>query len=215
MSEKTFKGKVKAKVIELRFATSGKLASLSKKRGDIVKKGELIASLDKSSLQLELDRQLGDYEKKRSEFEIFNLQKGEPTDELTKYLKTGKQAELNVSVKDVEIVKAKLDQVNLFSPIGGIIIDDSDLVPGIYITPASSPIKVLDTSSYSFEIEIEQSDLPMFLNPRPMTIKILGLERTYTGNSRPIISSVSSKLLVEIELQDETGLILGLEGEAY
>ena len=214
MAEKVFKGKVKAKVIELRFATSGKLASYSKKRGDVVKKGELIASLDKALPQLELDRQLGDYEKKRSEFEIFNLQKGEPTDDLTKYLKVGQQAELNVSVKDVELAKAKLDQINLFSPIEGIIIEDSDLVPGIYITPASSPIKILDISSYSFEIEIEQNDLPMFLNPRPMTIKIPGLEKTYTGNSKPIIPSVNSKLFVEIELQDKTGLVLGLEGEA-
>jgi len=215
MAEKTFKGKVKARVVELRFATSGKLASISKKRGDMVKKGELVASLDKTLFQIELDRQLDDYEKKRSEFEIFNLQKGEPTDDLTKYLKTGKQAELNISVKDVEIAKVKLDQVNLFSPIEGIVIDDSDLVPGIYITPASSPIKILDTSSYSFEIEIEQNDLQMFLNPRPMTIKIPGLEKTYTGNSKPIIPSLNSKLLVEIELQDKTGLILGLEGEAY
>ena len=215
MAEKVFKGKVKARVIELRFATSGKLAGIFKERGDIVKKGDLVGSLDKTLFQLELDRQLGDYEKKRSEFEIFNLQKKEITDDLTKYLKTGEQAELNISVKEVELAKTKLDQINLFSPIDGIIIDDSDLVPGVYITPASSPIKILDNSSYSFEIEIEQNDLPMFLNPRPMTIKIPGLEKTYTGNSKLIIPSLNSKLLVEIELQDNTGLILGLEGEAY
>lgn len=215
MAEKVFKGKVKAKIIELRFATSGKLANLSKKRGDSVKKGELIASLDKKLLQAELDRQLGDYEKVRAEFEIFNLKEGEPQDDLAKYLKVAKQAELNISVKDVEIAKMKMDQLDLFSPVEGTIVDDSSLVPGIYLTPSSNPIKILETASYYFEIEINQEDLGLFLNPRPMTVKISGTGKSYTGNSKPIIPSLDSKLRVEVELQYDTGLILGLEGEAY
>lgn len=214
MAEKVFKGKVKAKIIELRFATSGKLANLFKKRGETVKKGELLASLDKKMAQIELDRQLGDYEKTRAEFEIFNLQKGEPQDDLTKYLKTSQQAKLNVSVKEVELAKAKIDQLDLFSPVEGIVIDDSNLVPGIYLTPASNPIRILETSSYFFEIEIEQEDLALFSNPRPMTIKILGMEKTYTGKTKPIIPSADSKLRIEIGFEDVSGLLLGLEGEA-
>lgn len=215
MTEKVYKGKVKAKIIELRFAASGKLANLFKKRGDTVKKVELVASLDKKLLQAELDRQLGDYEKVRAEFEIFNLKKGEPQDDLAKYLKTAKQAELNISVKEVEIAKARMDQLDLFSPVEGMIIDDSSLVPGIYLTPSSNPIKILETASYYFEIEINQEDLGLFLNPRPMTVKISGTGKSYTGNSKPIIPSLDSKLRVEVELQYDTGLILGLEGEAY
>jgi len=215
MGEKVFKGKVKAKIVELRFATSGKLANLFKKRGDFVKKGELIASLDKKLLQIELDRQLGDYEKKRAEFEIFNLQKGEPQDDVTKYLKTIKQAELNVSVKEVELAKARLDQADLFSPVEGIIIDDSSLVAGIYITPASSPIKVLEVSSYYFEIAIDQTSLEKFLTPRAMKIKVAGLDKVFSGNSKQIVSSPDLKLRVEIEVKEVEGLIMGLEGEAY
>jgi hypothetical protein len=41
-----------------------------------------------------LDKQLLDYEKIRADFEIFNLQKGGAADDLTKYLKTEKQAQL-------------------------------------------------------------------------------------------------------------------------
>ncbi len=214
MAEKIYKGKVKARIIELRFATSGKLVNLLKKRGDLVKKGEIVAGLDKKLLQAELDKQLGDYEKVRAEFEIFNLQKGEPKDDITKYLKTEKQAELNISVKEVELAKARLDQADLFSPIEGIIIDDSNLTPGIYITPSSNPICVLETASFYFGIEIEQSELGKFITPRLMEIRIPGLERTYSGNPKPIISSPDGKLKVEIELKDSSGLILGLEGEA-
>ncbi len=70
METKTYAGKVNARIIELRFALSGKLTFLAKKRGDSVKKGDLIGSLDKKLLQTELDRELKNYEKVRADFEI-------------------------------------------------------------------------------------------------------------------------------------------------
>lgn len=216
MAENIFKGKVKAKIIEVRFAMSGKLVVLLKKRGDAIKKGELIGSLDKKILQTRLDKELADFEKVRAEFEIFNLQKGEPKDDITKYLKVQKQAELNASVKTVEVVKAELDMADLFSPIEGVIVDDSNLVPGIYLTPAMASFKILDKNSFYFEIEINQPDIPLFLSPRPATVKIPGIEKVIAGQTKPILLSsleVRSPFLVEIELQDRTGLIVGLEGE--
>ena len=119
MTSNEYTGKINGKIIELRFALAGKLSGLYKKRGDIVKKGELVAGLDKKQLQTELDKQLGDFEKVRAEFEIFNLQKGEPDNDIEKYLKAEKQAQLNISVKEVELAKAKLDQTDLFSPVEG------------------------------------------------------------------------------------------------
>lgn len=213
MAENIFKGKVRAKIIDLRFAVSGKLAVLTKKRGDSVKKGELVASLDKKILQTELDRQLNDYEKKRSEFEIYNLKEGEPQNDIDKYFKAIKQAELNVSVKEVELAKAKLDQADLFSPVEGIILDDSDLVPGIYLTPSSNPIKVLDKSSYYFEAEISQEDALNFLETKQCNINIFGIGKTFLGNSKPIISSIDGRFKVEIPIAEFPGLLLGLEGE--
>jgi len=87
MPGESFKGVIKTKIIEARFAQFGKVALVTKKRGDSVKKGDLLASLDKKILQAELDRQLSDFEKVRAEFEIFNLEKGTPADDITKYLK--------------------------------------------------------------------------------------------------------------------------------
>lgn len=214
MAEKIFKGAVKARIVEVRFAMAGKVVNVLKRRGDLVKKGELIAGLDKKILQMELDQQLADYEKKRADFEIFNLQKGEPQDDLTKYLKVGKQAELNSSVKEVELAKAKLDQTDLFSPIEGMVIDDGNCVAGMYITPASNPIKILNTTAYFFEIEIGQADIPLFLNPRQLTVKIPVLEKEILGNSGPIIPDENGKkFTVEISLQDTSNLLFGLEGE--
>lgn len=213
MAEKIFAGEIKARIIEVRFALSGKVERIAKKRGDNVKKGELIACLDRKILQAELDKQLADYEKVRAEFEIFNLQKGEPQDDLTKYLKVQKQAQLNVSVKEVELAKARLDQADLFSPVEGIVIDDSQLVAGIYITPSSNPVKILEPASYFFAIEIKQEDLPLFIDSRPSEVRFPETSRVIIGTTRPIVPSEKG-FWVEIELQEKTGLILGLKGEA-
>jgi len=208
-----YKGEIKARIIELRFAASGKLAVIQKKRGDMVKKGDLVASLDKKMLQAELDKELGDFEKVRAEFEIFNLQKGEPKDEISKYLKSGKQAELNISVKEVELAKAKLDQAELFSPVDGVVVDDSNLVTGLYITPASNPIKIVDNASYFFEFEIDQKDISFFEISQKAEVKIEGTDKVYIGNTVPIFSSKDGKFKVEIKLDDFSGLLFGLLGQ--
>ena len=214
MSGQTYAGKIKGKVIELRFSSSGKVISVLKQRGDAVTKGCLLAVQDKKQLQAELDKQLADYEKVRAEFEIFNLQKGEPKDDIEKYLKTEKQAELNISVKEVELAKAKLDQADLFCPVNGLVIDDSNLVPGIYITPSSNPIKVLDTSSYYFEFEIEQKRVGNFLIPKTAAIEFAGVEKTFSGITKPIIPSEGGKFMVEVKLDNFEGLFLGMVGKA-
>lgn len=213
MAQTIIKGKIRARIIELRFAISGKLANISKKKGDYLKKGELVAVLDKKILQTELDRQLADYEKVRAEFEIYNLKEGEPQNDIDKYFKAIKQAQLNVSVKEVELSKAKLDQTDLFSPVDGIILDDSDLVPGIYITPSSNPIKVLDKSSYYFEAEILQENVLNFLETKQCNVNIFGLGKAISGSSKPIISSIDGKFYLQIPLQDSPELFLGLEGQ--
>lgn len=217
MSDKIYKGQIKAKVIELRFASAGKVSGVFKKRGDEVKKGEVIASLDKKTFQAELDRQLADFEKVRAEFEIFNLQKGEPKDDITRYLKTQKQAELNASVKEVELAKAKLDQTDLISPLEGIIVDDSNLVPGINITPASNPVSILETTSYYFEAEIEQGDLPFFADSQSVAVQLTSLSREIAGKTKKVLPSEKTKagtFFLEVELQDISGLLPGMTGEA-
>ena len=211
---KTYEGEIKARVIELRFASSGKLSSINKKRGDLVKKGELLASLDKKQLQMELDKELGDFEKTRAEFEVYGLQKGEPRDDIAKYLKAQKQAELNISVKAVELAKAKLDSADLFSPVAGVVIDDSDLAVGMNITPASSPLVIVDSSSFFFVFRIEQKEVSQFLISQKVKVKLEGIDKVYAGSTIPIFSSKSGKLEVEVKLNEFSDLLIGLSGQA-
>ncbi len=208
----TYPGEVKALIIDLRFALSGKVGQISVKTGEIVKKGQLLAGLDKKLFQIQLDRQLADYEKARAEFDMFNLQKGEPQDDLTKLLKTQKQALLNASVKEVELAKEKLDQHDLVSPIEGIILDDSGLVPGVYITPSSNPIKILNTTSFFFEIKISQNDLEKFSQSLKAKVSIAGIKEDILFETKPVLADEKG-FWVRASFENSSGLYLGQKGE--
>ncbi len=167
----TFKGVVKARVIDVRFATSGKVVVIKKFTGDTVKKGDHLASLDRKIPQTTLDRELADFEKVRADFEIFNQKNPNPTEEIDKYLKTEKQAALNSAVKNVELAKATVDQCDLFSPVDGVVMDDSSIVAGLNITPASSSFKIIDSGSFYVEVEIGGKDFKFFAGPKDIKVK--------------------------------------------
>lgn len=210
---KTYQGEVKARIIEARFALSGKIASAGKKLGDKVAKWDLIASLDRKILQTELDRQLADFEKTRADFEIFAGKVGEPTDQVNKYLKVEKQAELNASVKEVELAKARLDQCDLFSPVNGIIIDDSGLAPGLNIAPAGSAVKIVDTDCLYFEIQITQKEVKDFESPRKCEVEIEGMKEKISSASSPVHSDGKS-FTVALPLPASSKVLLGMKGKA-
>jgi len=212
MPDKVFKGNVSAKIIEVRFALSGKTSKILKKTGDTVRKGELLASLDKGILQTNLDRQLADYEKTRADFEIFNLKNPQISDDLSKYLKTEKQAQLNASVKEVELAKIRLDGADLFSPVDGIILDDSNLIPNLYVTSSSNPFKIIDTSSFFLEIEVKQEEISFFSDPKMGKIDILGLEKQDSAKTTPVLTD-GKKFYLKIDILNKKNLLLGMEGK--
>jgi HlyD family secretion protein len=216
---KSFKGEIKAGIVETRFALSGKIVFVGKHTGDSVKKGNLIASLDRKILQTELDRELADYEKVRADFDGFAKKYPDPQDD-NKYTKAEKQASLNVSVKSVELAKARLDQVDLFSPVDGTIMDDSGIMPGLYVTPAGSSVKIIDTSSYYFEIEIEQKDILYFSEPKKAEVHIEPKVVSESASRTTKIEETSSRVLsngksfyVKIPITNPS-ILLGMRGEA-
>ncbi len=205
----TFKGVIKARIIDVRFATSGKITVVKKFTGDTVKKGDLLAALDRKVPQTILDRELADFEKVRADFEIFAQKYPDPTEAVDKYLKTEKQATLNASVKNVELAKANIDQCDLFSPVDGVVMDDSSVVAGLNITPASSSFKIIDSSSYYVEVEIEEGDIKNFAEPKEVTVKVS--DKELTGKTSPVFSD-SKKFYVRVPVSDNS-MLYGLFAE--
>lgn len=192
--DKIFTGKIVGRIVEARFAFGGRIDKVFKRTGDKVKSGEILASLDRNQLQIELDRQLAGFEKTRADFEIFNQKHPDPiNEEVTKYLKVGEQAQLNSTVKDVELAKLRLDQCDLVSPISGVILDDSGNCPGIYVTPSSFAFKIITLQKLQLILETDQTELSFFRTEKAVKVIIDGIGE-FNGQSRlPIPGLVTGK----------------------
>lgn len=199
--------------MEARFPFSGKVVNVQKFVGEKVAQWELIASLDRKQLQTELDRQLADYERVRAEFDLFNSQsKGQ--DDTAKFLRVQKQAALNASVKDVELAKAKLDQADLFSPVEGVIVAADNLAAGIYVSPANSAVKILDTNSLVFTFLISQEQVEFFTKSREVKIGFKGKKDKLSTKTNPFFFGANGKFEVICPLLKDETLLAGMTGEA-
>lgn len=218
MADMAFSGEVWANVIEVHFAFSGRLATLAKYPGDQVKKGELLASLDNSVLQTELDRQLADYEKRRAEFEIEAITPPKNPGDIDKFNKTIVGALMTASIKEVELSKFKLDQIKLTSPIDGIVLDVGGCVPGLNITPSGNGFTLVDTASLLVRINVSQDHISQFENEHLIAITIPGLGKNINGRSKVATPGLLGKdknapFIIEVVLDDKTGLLPGMNIE--
>lgn len=220
MANSNFRGEVTARFLNVRFAFSGMIAQVPKQPGDRVKKGDVLASLDTKILQAELDRQLADYQKRRAEFDIAEKTPSKIQDpDIQKFTKHIDQAELDASVKDVELAKYKLDQAQLLSPVDGVVTDLGGCVPGVNVTPSANPVTIMDASSIRFRIGVDQESVSQFMRERGMEVVIPGNGGSRRGRSLlPIPGSYSNTngvtFLVDIRLENSDGLLPGMVGDA-
>lgn len=210
-----FSGSVVAEICEARFAFSGKVASVKKRSGDSVERGEVIATLDRAILQAELERQLADYEKVRAEFDTYTKKSSDSTDDASKFARQARQALLNASVKDVELAKYRVDQADLLSPVDGTIQNLEGLSVGQYIAPSSSAVKIISTHTLQFIFEVNQGDLRGFLSPVKIKIRLHGIDKEYYGMTRKPVSGVNGTFPIAVDLEEISDLIPGLQGEVF
>ncbi len=195
-----FPGTIWGRTVEVRFAFSGKLVSLNKIIGDNVNKGEVLASLDRQLLQLELDQKLADNKLVRVSFESGKGQK------------VVLQADLDASVRDVEQAKYKLDQVDLVSPVSGLVLDDGVCKVNMNITPSANAFLILDTQSIVFRAQIKPEDVAKFANPVSLPVDFPSIGKKVFGMASFPKLLVNLDWVVDLKLDDYKDLPIGLEG---
>ena len=159
VDEITLSGDIEAEQkASLKFQTSGLLAWVGVKEGDVVKKWQAIASLDKRELQNSLNQYLNTYTKERWDFEqaesdnkdwqtrgMSDLAREEVKRSLQK-----NQFDLNNSVLAVESRSIALKYATLVTPIEGIVTKVDSPLAGANITPASAEFVVMNPDSLYF-----------------------------------------------------------------
>jgi len=150
-----------------RFSASGLLSWIGVKKGDVVKKGQVIATLDKTELKKTLQKDLNTYEQTRRTFEdskdqhydtpFWNLDEHHRNEVTRAYESV--QFDLNNSVIDVELQNIALQYATLTAPISGVVTTIGAPFAGVQITPAQAAIEIINPDSLYFSLLPDQTEV--------------------------------------------------------
>ncbi len=149
--------------VELKFEIGGKLQSLNVKKGDYVKKGQVIATLDQSTALKNLKTALLNYSLQRNTFDqTVNAQPAHtPSDALNESMRTlleNNQYNLDLAVNSVEIQDLARQKSVLTTPIDGIVTRADVKTSGVTIATTTT-FGVTDPDSLSFRMEVDEADI--------------------------------------------------------
>ncbi|MBU2592005.1 MAG: efflux RND transporter periplasmic adaptor subunit [Patescibacteria group bacterium] len=222
-----FPGTVTAeKQVALKFKTSGKLAWVGVKEEDFVKKGQTIASLDKTELEKTFKKEINDYLSERWDFEQTQDDYRETKD---RYLVTNTikrilekaQFDLENSVLDLEIAKLAVEYAAITTPIDGIVTQIDEPVPGVNITPATAVFTISDPDSIYFKAEADEEEVASIKEGQKGKIVLDAYPDQEFASTiisigfAPMSSKTSTAYAVKMSLPENTDLRfrLGMNGE--
>ena len=212
---------------ELRFNIPSKVVWLKVKKGDQVNRWQAVASLDKKTLEKNLQRYLLDFSKERADFDEdlkVTYRDKVLTDTISRILAKN-QYDLDKAVLDVEIADLAAKESVLVSPIAGTVISTGGLVAGENLTAANLAtkyIKVSDLSTLRFKAQVDEVDYGKIRLGQPVNIVLDAFpSETFTGSVSFInqegVKTLSGGVTIPIEIsldQPDERLVIGLSGEA-
>lgn len=153
----------------IRFQSSGLLSWVGVKKGDFVKKGTALASLDRNELQKNLQKYLNTYMDSRWDFDQTKDEYRQPGQEywalswdqrndIDRALQKA-QFDLNNAVLDVELKDILLKYATIYAPIDGIITGLAAPFPGVHVTAATSEIEITNPNSLYFSLLPDQNEV--------------------------------------------------------
>ncbi|MBI2010612.1 MAG: efflux RND transporter periplasmic adaptor subunit [Candidatus Chisholmbacteria bacterium] len=150
----------------IHFQTPGRLAWVGVRAGDGVQQNQAIASLDKSILKKQLEKDLNAYMTQRWDFDQIREDNLVTTDNYDQYsfsntierLIEQEQFTLNSTVLDVEIQDITNRTATLTSPISGVVTQIDTPVAGVNVA-VTDIFTVVDPQTLYFEVEVDESDI--------------------------------------------------------
>lgn len=220
-------GKTKAdKSADLKFQTSGKLAWVGVKEGDMVKAGQVIATLDNREVQKNLEKALRTYSSERNDYEqtwrvtYDGKQPNDAFNDTIKRILQKNQWDLDKAVLDVELQSLAVEFAALASPITGIVTHIDTPVAGVNITPASAVFSVADPKSLVFDANVDETEVGSLSMNQPAEIRLDAFsESTFSGKVSYISYASETSaggatvFPVKIAFDEPQNLRIGLNGD--
>ena len=223
VSSITISGRIDAKEkAQLRFIAGGKVVYLGAKQGEAVKKWQNLATIDRSSLQKQMDQNLNLYMKERYDFENTRddiKDRSLDTAEIRDVAK--QQYDLENQVLNVEIQDIAIKNTTLTAPFAGILTVAPTNVTGVQLL-ASDYFEVVNPASLIFRATIDEIDLHRINKEQSAEIILDAYDGEKISTNISYISYTSSEsssgtvFIVEFPLnsQDMEKYRLGMNGDA-
>ena len=223
VSSITISGRIDAKEkAQLRFIAGGKVVYLGAKQGEAVKKWQNLATIDRSSLQKQMDQNLNLYMKERYDFENTRddiKDRSLDTAEIRDVAK--QQYDLENQVLNVEIQDIAIKNTTLTAPFAGILTVAPTNVTGVQLL-ASDYFEVVNPASLIFRATIDEIDLHRINKEQSAEIILDAYDGEKIATNISYISYTSSEsssgtvFIVEFPLnsQDMEKYRLGMNGDA-
>jgi RND family efflux transporter MFP subunit len=155
------------------FQTAGKLSWVGVSEGDIVRKGQAIASLDKTQLQATLKKYLNTYERERTEFNDTSDSADDVTlTETVERIKKRAQVDLDQTVIDVELQNEALRLATLYTPIAGIVTRANPLYAGTNVGPTSASYEIVNPDTVYFSADVNEIDVTKIKVGTPVKLEL-------------------------------------------
>lgn len=148
------------KKADLSFQSSGQLAWVGVKAGDLVKKYQTIASLNKEQLKKQLEISYNNYKSAASSFyDIGDTYKDSVIDTEIKRILERNQNTLNNAVANYELTDLAVKYSSLWSPFSGIVTQVNYPNAGINVLASQVIASIIDPQSLYFSSKIDQDDV--------------------------------------------------------
>lgn len=215
------------KHVILYFPTGGKIAWVSTKEGDRVKKGQALTSLDKTILNSAYMQALNNYRNYQANAEsALDQVKDHSSDETftQKATRTAAEVARDNAYDALRAAEYNLNNATLYAPFEGFVTSLPFPNPGVNVNFTDAQVELLDPASIYFEVEADQSEVTSIKDGMNVSIVLDSFrEKTVTGkvifvSFTPEANQTSTIYKVKVALNSDSlgDLVprIGMSGDA-
>jgi macrolide-specific efflux system membrane fusion protein len=156
----------------MRFAAGGKVVYLGAKEGDVVSRGQTLATIDRRELQKTLQQNLNTYMQERNSWEntLDDIEDRVIDTEETRAVQN-EQLTLNNRVLDVEINDVAIQNTVLSAPFAGILVSSPTAVTGVNLM-ATDVFELVNPETLVFKGAVDEADIGQVQVGQPVEIRL-------------------------------------------
>jgi membrane fusion protein, macrolide-specific efflux system len=154
----------------LRFIAGGKIIYLGAKEGDIVSRGQTIATIDRATLQKQLEQDLNIFLDQRESWEnTLDDTQDRGLDDREQRQKNSQQRALNNRVLDIEMRNIAIHNTVLSAPFAGVLTVAPTAVPGVQLL-ATDFFEIVNPTSLVFRALVDETEIALVEIGQPATL---------------------------------------------